>query len=260
MIHPTAVIENGAELGVDVAIGPYSVIGPDARLGDRCVIGARASVFGHTTVGAETKIHSGAVVGDEPQDYSFDGLVSYTDIGDSCVIREYVTIHRGAGEGTRTVIGDGSMLMTFVHIGHNCKIGKQVAMANATTLAGHVEVEDNAFFSAYGLVHQFTRIGRRAMVGPRAIITQDVPPFCMFARTGISGPNTVGLKRAGLSPVVRKALRQAVKIYFFQGLNRQNALDRIATEVPSSPELDEFCEFIRITKRGIATASEGASD
>ena len=132
-------------------------------------------------------------------------------------------------------------------------------MANGTTLAGHVEVGDNAFFSAYGLVHQFTRIGRRAMVGPRAIIIQDVPPFCMFARTGITGPNTVGLKREGLDPGVRKAIRHAVRIYFFRGLNRQNALDCIAEEVPASPELAEFCGVIRVTKRGIAAGTESAS-
>ncbi len=251
MIHPTAVVEAGARLGANVEVGPYAVVGADVVVGDACVIGPRVTLLGHTTIGPGSKIHTGAVLGDEPQDYHFGGQVSYTDIGANCIIREYVTVHRGAEPDTRTVVGDGCMLMAFVHLGHNCHIGNQVAIANQSTLGGHVQVEDNAFLSARLLVHQFCRIGRRAMIGGGVIVLQDVPPFCLVGREFVNGPNTVGLKRAGLSPAVRGAIRQAVKIFFFSGLNHGNALLEIRARLGEIPEVQEFIAFVEASKRGI---------
>lgn len=250
-IHPTAVIEPGAELGVDVTVGPYSVVEGDVRIGDGCVIGPHVHLAGHTTLGAGTRVHAGAVVGDIPQDAHYDGSVTYTDIGSSCVIREYVTIHRGSVEGTRTVVGDHSMLMGFVHLGHNCRIADQVVIANGTILAGHVDVGSRAFISASVLIHQFVRVGRLAMIGGGNGIGQDIPPFCMLQFDQIQGPNAVGLRRGGFKEPVRSAIRGAIKTYFFSGLNRLNALKEIRQTVHRCPEVDEFVEFIEETSRGI---------
>ncbi|MBN2452302.1 MAG: acyl-ACP--UDP-N-acetylglucosamine O-acyltransferase [Lentisphaeria bacterium] len=250
-IHSTAVIDPGAELGRDVAVAPYAVIDAHVRVGDGCTIGPHVHISGHTTIGAMTRVHAGAVIGDLPQDHHYDGAVTYTEIGRQCVIREYVTIHRGTIEGSRTVVGDGTMLMGFVHLGHNCDIGEQVVIANGTMLAGHVEVGPRAFVSAGVLVHQFVRIGRLAMIGGGNGIGQDVPPFCMLQYDQIQGPNVVGLRRAALAEAARAAIRGAIKIYFFSGLNRPNAIEEIRATCGSHAEVSEFVAFIESTKRGI---------
>ncbi len=251
MIHPTAVVAAGARLGADVTVGPFSAIGEHVAVGDGCVIGPRVTLTGHTVIGARTRIHTGAVVGDEPQDTHYGGETSYTEIGDDCVLREYVTVHRGTAAESETIIGNHVMLMVFAHVGHNCVLGDHVILANGATLGGYVQVGPRAFLSAQVLVHQFVRIGTLAMVGGGTIVTQDVPPYCMLPRTLINGPNTVGLRRAGIPADTRQALRQAIKLFFFAGLNRPNALAAIREQVPDSPELQCFTEFIATTKRGI---------
>jgi len=251
-IHATAVIETGAEIGLNVSIGPYSVIESHVRLGDGCTVGPHVHLSGHTTLGAGTRVHAGAVIGDVPQDAHYDGSVTYTDIGEGCVVREYVTIHRGTTEGSRTSVGDHSMLMGFVHLGHNCQIGDHVVVANGTILAGHVEIGSRAFISASVLVHQFVRIGRMAMIGGGNGIGQDIPPFCMLQYDQIQGPNAVGLRRGGFDEKARLAIRGAIKTYFFSGLNRLNAIEEIRASVSACPEVDEFITFIENTKRGIS--------
>ncbi|MCF7854732.1 MAG: acyl-ACP--UDP-N-acetylglucosamine O-acyltransferase [Candidatus Pacebacteria bacterium] len=252
MIHPTAVIASGAVVGKDVEIGPYTIVGEHVEIGDGCRIGPHCTLTGHTSIGARTKIHSGAVVGDEPQDYHYKGEVSYTRIGTDCTIREYATIHRGSDAESETVIGDNVMIMGLAHVAHNCRIGNRVTVANLTLLAGHVDVEDSAFISGGVLVHQFTRIGTLAMLGGGSVVTQDIPPYCMHPRDAINGPNSVGLKRAGKTPEVRSAIREAIKLYFFSGLNRGDALDKIAAEFSGQPDVEHFVAFIRESSRGIA--------
>jgi UDP-N-acetylglucosamine acyltransferase len=251
-IHPTAVIEPGAELGTAVDIGPYTVIEADVRVGDQCVIGPHVHLSGHTTVGAGTRIHAGAVVGDRPQDLHYAGAVTYTEIGKGCVIREYVTVHRGSVEGSRTVVGDQVMLMAFAHLGHNCHIGDQVVIANGTLLAGHVEVGPRAFISGGVMIHQFVRVGRVAMIGGGNGIGQDIPPFCMLQFEQIQGPNAVGLRRSGLDEKSRAAIRHAIKTTFFMGLNRVNAIEEIRRSASPCPEVAEFIAFLETTKRGIS--------
>ncbi|MBR5024825.1 MAG: hypothetical protein IKX48_07140, partial [Victivallales bacterium] len=154
-IDPRAVIAPGAKIGNNVDIAPYAIIDEHVTIGDNCQIGPHVYLTGHTTIGKGTEIHAGAVIGDKPQDVSFDeATVSYVDIGENCRIREYVTIHRGTEQDSHTVVGDRVMLMAFSHLGHNCKIGNDVIIANATLLAGRVEVAEHATISAGVMIHQ----------------------------------------------------------------------------------------------------------
>ena len=254
MIHDTAIIGKNAQLGERVTVGPYTVIDDHAVIGDDCRIGPRVTITGHTTIGKGTNVHSGAVIGDEPQDHGYRGEVSYTQIGRRCVLREYVTIHRGAAAESTTVIGDDVMIMGLAHVGHNCRIGSHVNIANATLLAGHVEIEDRAFLSARIMVHQFVRLGTLAMIGGGAIVAQDVPPYCLVPRQLVRGPNTVGLKRAGLSADTRQAVKHAIKLYFFSGLNGTEALAAIREQHGASAEVAHFADFIEASRRGVLSA------
>lgn len=251
-IHPTAVVDPGAKLGKNVEIGPYAVIEADTVLGDDCYVDAHAKVARHTTVGDRTRIYYGALVGEEPQDHRFvPGVVSATHIGADSVIREYVTIHRSPFEHGETRVGDHTLLMAFVHVGHDAVIGNRVTVANHSAISGHVVIEDRAVLSGHVLIHQFCRVGSLAMVGGRLILTQDVPPFCMLTEHEvICGPNTIGLRRAGFDSELRTAIRRAIKTYFFYGLNARNALRRIEETGPG-PEIRHFIEFIRQSTRGI---------
>ena len=252
-IHPTAVIAPGVKLGKDVHIGPYAVIEPDCVLGDNCWIDAHVKIGRWTTVGARTRIYFGALVGDDPQDHRFkEGTYAPTVIGCDTTIREYVTIHRSPFEGKVTSVGDGTLLMAFVHVGHDGRIGNRVTAANHTAFSGHVIVEDGAVISGHVLVHQFCRIGALTMIGARTIIRQDIPPYCMLAENEcVCGPNVVGLRRAGFDNARRFAIRKAVKTFFFRGLNAANAIEEILSENPGNGDIEHFAAFIRATERGI---------
>lgn len=251
MIHPTAIVAEGARIGQGVHIGPYTVIDGNVTVGDHCRIGPHVYITGTTRIGAHTRIHKGADIGDEPQDHSFEGQESYTEIGAHCVLREYVTIHRGSEPGTTTRLGDHVMMMGFSHAGHNCVLGDHVVVANATLLAGHVTVEDRGFISGGVLVHQFVRIGTTAMIGGGARVPQDVPPYCMVVHGEVQGPNVVGLRRAGLPPANRKAVRAALKLLYFNGLNRTEALAEIGAQHNAVPEVAHLVEFVQDSRRGI---------
>lgn len=251
-IHPTAVIDPGARLGRDLVIGPYAVIEGDTAIGDGCFIDAHVKIARYTTLGEGTRVYFGALIGEEPQDHRFrPGTVSRTSIGAHTVLREYVTIHRSPFENGETVIGDQTLLMAFVHVGHDARIGNRVTIANHTGISGHVVIEDGAVLSAYVLIHQFCRIGAIAMIGGRTIVTQDIAPYCMLAENEkICGPNTVGLRRNGFDSALRLQIRRAIKTYFFRNLNGTNALAEIEKQ-PVPPELAHFIEFIRNTTRGL---------
>jgi len=258
-IHPTAVIAPGACLGDNVTIGPYSVIDGDVRIGDGCVIGPHAYLTGHSTIGKNCQIHAGAIIGDAPQDLHYNDERSYVDIGDNCIIREYVTIHRGTEEDSHTVIGNNVLLMAFVHLAHNCILADDVVIANGSMLAGRIEVGPHAFISGNVLIHQYVRIGRLAMIGGGNTIPQDVPPFCLLQDEEIQSPNIVGLRRSSISDEARHAIRNAIKIFFFNGLNRLNAIAEIKAQVPDLPEIREFVDFVSTTKRGISPGHQPAS-
>ena len=252
-IHPTAVVSPNAEIGKNVEIGPYAIIDDDVRIGDDCFIDAHVKIGQYTTIGPRCRIYFGAFVGAEPQDHRFyKGIQSYTEIGSDTVIREYVTVHRPPFEFLKTTIGNHVLLMAFVHIGHDVIIGDRVTIANNTALSGHVQVGQGAVFSGFVLVHQFCRIGALAMVGPGAHIGQDIPPFCMLRESNvITGPNTIGLRRAGMSNEQRLAIRRAIRTFFFEGLNAKNALEQIERGENVLPEVHMFVNFIKESHRGI---------
>ncbi len=253
MIHKTAVVDDGARMGRDVQVGPFAVIEKDTVIGDGCVIGAHASVLRYTRLGAGCRVHAGAVVGDVPQDMGFDGGESYVHIGERCVIRECVTVHRGTKPGTVTVIGEECFLMACSHVAHNCKLGPRVVLANATLLGGYVEIGERAFISGNCLIHQFCRIGRLAMLGGGSAASKDVPPFCTvnpLTLNRVAGLNVIGLRRAGFPPEQRQQVRRAFKILYASGRNVAQAVEEIRSQFRDGPAL-EFCDFAEQSQRGL---------
>ena len=254
MIHPTAIIEPGAELGIDVQIGPYAYVAATARIGDGCRLAPHAVVLEHTTLGARCKVHSGAVLGDLPQDLSFkNDAPSYVVTGDDCVFREGVTIHRGTKPGTTTRIGNHVYMMANSHAAHNCEVGDHVILANGVLLAGYVMVGERCFFGGSSGVHQFCHIGRLAMVGAAHIATKDLPPFCITPTSGaslVAGLNTIGLRRAGFTAGQRAQIKQAFNLLYRSGLNTTQAKERLRAEL-ANPFAAEFADFLDHAQRGI---------
>jgi len=252
-IHPTAIVEKGAKIGMGCVVGPGAIVGSEVELGDGCVVGPRAVLEGRVRTGAKNRIGIGAVIGAEPQDLAYQGAKSGVVIGDGNVFREYVTIHRGTKEGTDTVIGNGCFLMVGAHVAHNCRLADGVVLVNNVLLAGYVEVEEKAFLGGAVVVHQFVRIGKLAMVRGQTRVGMDLPPYCMAVATNaVCGMNLVGLRRAGVGLENRKALQRVYEEFFFGGKNRMQALEAIRKgKDAKGPEVKEFCDFIEKTKRGI---------
>lgn len=253
-IHPTACIEPGAVLGEQVQVGPFAYIAKDTHIGDHCVIGPHASILPYTTLGAGCHVHGGAVLGDLPQDLAFKPEnISYVTIGERTVLREGVTVHRGTRAGTVTEVGDDCLFMANSHVGHNCKVGNRVIMANGALLGGYAQVGDRAFISGNCSVHQFARVGRLAMLSGNTAATKDVPPFCMTRSSSTStlmGLNVVGLRRAGLTSQERQTLKDAFRILFRSGLMLSTATAQLR-QTSDSPLVLELCEFIETSERGI---------
>lgn len=251
-IHPTSVVEPGAELGPGVMIGPFCFVGSDVALGARVRLDSHVSIRGRTRLGDDCHVHAGAVLGDLPQDLAFDGADSAVLVGAGCDIREGVTIHRGTKPGTETVVGDDCLLMANSHLAHNVRLGDRVILANGALLGGYVELGDRVFVSGNCAVHQFVRVGRIAMLGGVSAIMCDVPPFMMTPTltSAVMGLNVVGLRRAGVPAEERAALKRVFKLLYRSGLNVSQAVVRIEREVASDLAA-EVCEFVRGSKRGI---------
>lgn len=262
MHHPTAVIEQGVELGAGVDVGPGAVIRSGARIGDGCRIGPHAVVTGFVSMGPRCRVHAGAVLGDDPQDLAFGGGESRVVIGAGCVLREGVTVHRGTKPGSETVLGDECFLMVNSHCAHNVRLGDRVIVANGALLAGYVEVGERAFVSGCVAVHQFVRVGRLAMLGGGAMVSKDVPPFCTLtpaALNRVGGINLVGVRRAGLSPEDVAAIRAAFKLFFRSGLGAREAAAEIRRRFASGPAL-ELAGFAETSKRGLCRMRQAAAD
>ena len=258
-IHPTAVIEDSACLGEGVVVGPFAYIAAGAKIGDRCHIGPHVTVYGYTTLGADCKVHAGAVLGDLPQDFGFKDGDSFVRIGEGCLIREGVTVHRGSKPGTETVIGNRCMLMAFSHCAHNAQLGDDVTVANGALIAGYVSVGARAFISGNVAIHQFARVGRLAMLGGGAMISKDVPPFCTVRpamENGVGGLNVIGMRRAGIGPEGRSAAKAAFKLLYRSGLNMTQAREQMAALFTAGPGR-EICDFVSASKRGVCGCSIG---
>ena len=254
-IHPTAVVDPGAVIGANVTVGPFAFIDRDTQVGEGCVIGPHSAILRYTSLGCNCRVHACAVLGDLPQDLAFKEEPSHVKIGANCVFREGVTIHRGTKPGTSTVVGDNCFLMANSHLAHNVQLGNGVIIANGALLAGYVEVGERAFISGNAVIHQFVRIGRLSMLSGCSGIGKDVPPFCTtvgVSRNRIAGLNVVGLRRAGIGPEERQAIRSAIKLLYRSGLNVSQAVERIKKEFPQ-PAVQEICAFIEASKRGICT-------
>lgn len=252
-IHPTAVVHAEARLGHNVSIGPYSVIGPDVEIGPDCVIGASVIIEGRTTIGSGNRIHHGAIIGSDPQDLKYAGELSYVEIGDNNVIREYATVHLACGENEKTRIGSDCLIMAYVHVAHNCVVHDHVILANAVNLAGHVDVADWAIVGGMTPVHQFVRVGAHAFVGGGSRLAQDVPPFVRVAGNPVevAGVNSVGLKRRGFTDRELRNLKRAYRLLYRTGLNVSQALERIAQDCSLDRPVEDLMAFIRRSERGI---------
>lgn len=252
-IHKTAVIADGAVIHESADIGPFAVIGPDVRIGSGTKIGSHVVIDGITSIGDNCHIFSGATIGLEPQDLKYGGEPTGVVIGNNCVIREYVTIHRATKQGN-TVIGDNCFLMNYSHIAHNCQVGNGVIMANNTTLAGHVEVGEGAVFAGMVILHQFIKVGRYCMLGGMTGSRVDLPPFtlCDGRPAMVRGLNVIGLRRNKVGPEKRNAIKQTYKLIYRSGLNHTQALARVKDEVEQFDEVKEICEFFAGSKRGVA--------
>ncbi|MGQ0637254.1 MAG: acyl-ACP--UDP-N-acetylglucosamine O-acyltransferase [Planctomycetaceae bacterium] len=252
-IHPTAVIDPRATVDSTTTIGPHVVIDGPVRIGADCRIAASAVIMGNTVIEAGCRIHAHAVIGDLPQDRAYDGGESYCQVGAGCTIREGVTIHRGTGAGSATVIGRGCLLMTNCHIGHNCVLHDEVTIVSGVLLGGYVQVGARALISGGAAVHQFVRIGELAIISGLGKIVQDVPPFFMTDRDGaIVGENRVGLRRAGFSPMERDDIKLAHRIIYRSGMGRDEAIENLAGRI-STAAGRRLLDFLSAgSKRGIS--------
>jgi len=257
-IHPTAIIAEGAVVPPSCTVGPYCTVGPHVVLGEECELVSHVVLDGHTTMGRRNKVYSFACLGISPQDLKYKNEPTRLAIGDENVIREYVTISRGtAGGGGTTRVGDGCLIMAYVHIGHDSKIGDGCILANGATLAGHVTVEEYAVVGALNPVHQFCTIGRYAYIGGGTTITQDVLPYSLTSvrrENRAFGLNKIGLERRGFTPDELKQLRAAYKLLQTSKLNTAQALEAIREKVASGEfgeRVGYLADFIAKSERGV---------
>lgn len=261
-IHSTAIIDPGAELDSSVKVGPYVVIEKGVRIGPGTEIKPHSVLTGPTTIGADNVIGPLATVGAPPQDLKYKGEDTELIIADNNQIREYVSIHRGTITGNSvTSIGSGNLVMGYVHIAHDCIIGNSAILANAVTLAGHVQVDDHAIIGGLVAVHQFSRIGSYSYIGGLSGISKDVPPFVIVSGTRkemrISGINKVGLRRRGFDNDTLKKLDRAYKIIFMSpDLLLKDALEKVTAEIVGCDAVDQLVDFFRSSKQGVIRTTE----
>jgi UDP-N-acetylglucosamine acyltransferase len=253
-IHPSAIVEAGAQVDPSCEIGPFAWIGPQVRLGPGCVVAPHGVVTGRTRLGARNKVFSHAVVGGIPQDLKYRGEPTETVIGDDNTFREFVTINAGTVQDRAvTTVGNGCLFMANCHVGHDCVIGDGAIIANSVALAGHVILEDHVHFGGLSAAHQFSRVGRLAFVGGMTGVAMDVAPYCMVngARGELTGLNTIGMQRSGMDEEQVGRVKQAFKIYFRSSLQAAEALAQLRAELGTFPEVAHFIAFVEGTKRGI---------
>ena len=238
MISPLAYVSPKAQIGKNVTIDAFAYIDDNVILGDNC------HVFPH------------AVIGCVPQDLKFRGEETWTIIGENCVLREFVTIHRGTASKGKTVVGNNNLIMAYCHVAHDCILHDNIIMSNATQLAGEVEVDDFAIIGGGTLVHQFSHIGGHVMIQGGSKINKDIPPFAIIARDPIAfcGINSVGLNRRGFTPEQIHTIQEVYRLLYQNGMNTTQALDHIEATMPASKERDLIINFVRVSTRGIVRA------
>lgn len=258
VIHPSAIIDSAAEIGEGVSVGPFSVIGPNVKIGDNCELMSHTVVTGNTTMGSGNRVFPFTSIGQIPQDLKFHGEPSEVIIGDNNQIRENVTINAGTeGGGMVTRIGSNNLLMAYTHVAHDCILGNGIVLANCATLAGHVEVDDQAIIGGLSAIQQFVRIGKLAMIGGMSGVTKDVAPYCLLAggyRAGLSGLNLIGLKRKGFDATQISRLKEIYRILLQESGKRDARLLEAEALLQDGDDVAlEIIEFVRGAKRGLMT-------
>ncbi|MBQ7631623.1 MAG: acyl-ACP--UDP-N-acetylglucosamine O-acyltransferase [Paludibacteraceae bacterium] len=234
-------------------VSPLAYVSPKAQLGKNVTIDAFAYIDDNVILGDNCHVFPSAVIGAVPQDLKFQGEETWTIIGDNCVLREFVTVHRGTASKTKTVIGNNNLIMAYCHVAHDCVLGNNIIMSNATQLAGEVVVDDYAIIGGGSLVHQFTHIGGHCMVQGGSKVNKDIPPYAIIARDPIAfcGINSVGLNRRGFTPEQIHVIQEVYRLLYNSGLNTTQALAQIETTLPQTPERDYIINFIKSSPRGI---------
>ena len=253
-IHPQAIVDPSAKLGSNVEIGPFSVIGPDVEIGDDTKVMSHVVIKGPTKIGKGNTIFQFSSVGEDCQDKKYAGEPTRLIIGDNNVIRESCTIHRGTVQDKGdTIIGSDNLLMAYVHVAHDCVVGNECILANTTTLAGHVHVDDFAILGGGTMVHQFCKIGTQSMSAGGSIVLRDIPAYVMASGQSASahGLNTEGLKRRGASSEVISELKKAYKVLYRQGLRVQEALEQLKESAENNEYVAAFVASIERSERGI---------
>lgn len=253
-IHPTAIVNPNAKIGDHCYIGAYCIVGEHVTLAEKVRLDSHVVIDGKTFIGAETHVFPFVSIGLAPQDLKFKGEETAVEIGARNQIREFVTIHRGTkGGGGLTKIGNDNLLMAQAHVAHDCQLGNDIIMANAATLAGHVEIADRANVGAYSGVHQFCRVGLEAFVGGYSVVVKDAPPFAIIQGNHAKcyGLNKVGMKRRGYSKETLENLQHAYRLLLSSKLNTTQAVEKIREEISDCKEVDILLNFIETSKRGI---------
>jgi len=253
-IHQTAIVSKKAEIGADCYIGAFCIVADEVKLGDRVRLDSHVVVEGKTSIGDETHIFPFVSIGLAPQDLKYSGEPTAVEIGKRNHIREFVTIHRGTeGGGGLTRIGDDNLLMAQAHVAHDCQLGNEIIMANAATLAGHVEIANRANIGAYSGVHQFCRIGREAFIGGYSVIVKDALPFAVSQGNHAKcyGLNRVGMRRRGYDKETMEKLHHAYHLLLNAKLNTTQAVERIKSEIGDCEEVRYLLDFIENSKRGV---------
>jgi len=252
-VHPSAIISPRAQLGSHVEVRPFAIIGDGCELGDGCIISARATLERDVKLAAGVKIGIGSVIGGPPQDLKYAGEPTTVEIGEGTVVREYSTINRGTSHSFKTTVGEHCLLMSYVHLAHDCHIGNGVIMANGVQLAGHVIVDDKATISGLSAVHQFVRIGRFSFIGGCSRVSKDIPPFLKAVGNPVKlyGLNSIGLQRNGFPDEVVRELKRAYRLFFRSDLNRTQAMQRAETDLEQFPEVAELVRFVEASERGV---------
>ena len=259
-IHPLATVHPGAKLADSVEVGPYAFIDDNVEIGEGCRILPHATIFPYVKMGRDCCVFPGAVIGAIPQDLKFDGEVTYVEIGDRVNIRECATINRGtraSGKGV-TKIGNDTLVMSYVHIAHDCHVGNHCILVSYVGIAGETDVDDWAIIGGGTKVHQFSHIGAHAMVGGGSAVNKDIPPYSLCGRLPIvyAGVNIVGLRRRGFDSDVIRNIKDIYDMIYYQGYNFSDAIDRVTAGFPESEEKKTILDFIRSSKRGIVRGGD----
>ncbi len=253
MISNLAYVDSAAQVGKDVTIEPFAYIGADTIIGDGCYIATGAVIREGARLGKNCKIHTGAVIAGIPQDLKFKGEYTTVQIGDNTMVRECATINRGTASKGTTIIGSNCLIMAYAHVGHDCVVGNHCILANQVSLAGEVEVDDWAILGGHAAVHQFTRIGKHAMISGGTLVSKDVPPYvtAAFNPVGYAGMNSIGLRRRGFSDEQIANIHEMMKVLFQEGNAYSKGVELVEANFAPSEEREEMLDFIRNSTRGL---------